>query len=94
MTRVVDRNGQPSTTEGFMSWITWVALLVAWPLIGLGVAYLFGRFTHAVEASGRAGELAPQLLSYLHPARRVKNPTRATTQSKGRRDAAGGRRAH
>jgi len=27
-----------------MSWITWVAVLVGWPLIGLGVTYLFGRF--------------------------------------------------
>jgi hypothetical protein len=27
-----------------MSWMAWVAVLVAWPLIGLGVAYLFGRF--------------------------------------------------
>ena len=77
-----------------MSWISWVAVLVAWPLIGLGVAYLFGRFTHGAEASGRAGELAPQVLSYLHPAPRVRNPTRAITQSKGRRNAAGGRRAH
>ena len=77
-----------------MSWITWVAVVVAWPLIGLGVAYLFGRFTHAMEASGRADDLAPQVLSYLHPARHARNPTRAITQGKGRRGAAGGRRTH
>jgi hypothetical protein len=73
-----------------MSWITWVAVLVAWPLIGLGVAYLFGRFTHGVEASGRAGELAPPVLSYLRRARRV----RTAHQTKARREATGGRRVH
>ena len=26
-----------------MSWMTWVAVLVVWPLVGLGVAYVFGR---------------------------------------------------
>jgi hypothetical protein len=33
-----------------MSWITWVAVLVTWSLVGLLVAYLFGRFTHRGEA--------------------------------------------
>jgi hypothetical protein len=33
-----------------MSWMAWVAVLVAWPLIGLGVAYLFGRFIGGEEA--------------------------------------------
>jgi len=77
-----------------MSWITWVALLVAWPLLGLGVAYLFGRFTHGVEASGRAGELAPPVLSYLRRTRGLKVPSRAVAQSKARREGTSGRRVH
>ncbi len=40
-----------------MSWMTWVAVLVAWPLIGLGVAYLFGRFTGGGKAPNNASDL-------------------------------------
>ncbi len=78
-----------------MSWITWVAVLVAWPVVGLGVAYLFGRFTHGAELAGNASDLAPPVLSYL---RRVKRATRtsprATNQTKTRREAVGARRSH
>src|SRR6266699_1781480 len=35
-----------------MSWMTWVAVLVAWPLIGMGVAYLFGCLVSAGQAPG------------------------------------------
>jgi len=76
-----------------MSWITWVAVLVAWPLVGLGVAYLFGRFIHGAELAGNAGDLAPPVLSYLRRVKRVKTSSRATTQTKTRREAAG-RRSH
>ena len=34
----------------FMNWTTWVAVLVAWPLVGLGVAYLIGRCIRGVES--------------------------------------------
>jgi hypothetical protein len=71
-----------------MSWITLVAALFAWCLIGLGVAYLFGRFIHGVEGTTNADDLPLPVLSYL---RRVK---RATNQTKTRREAAGGRRPH
>jgi hypothetical protein len=78
-----------------MSWITLVAVLVAWSLIGLGVAYLFGRFIHGAEFSGDAGDLAPPVLSYLRREKRAgKTSSRATIQTKTRRDAVGGRRAH
>ena len=77
-----------------MSWFTLVAVLVTWSLIGLGVAYLFGRFTHGAELSGNAGDLAPPVLSYLRRARRAKTSSRATTQSKVRREATGGRHLH
>jgi len=77
-----------------MSWITWVAILVAWPLVGLGVAYLFGRFTHGAEMAGNAGELAPPVVSYLRRGRGTRAPSRATTQAKARRHVVGGRRPH
>ncbi len=69
--------------------------LVAWCLVGLGVAYLFGRFIHGVEASGSASDLPLPVVSYLRRVRRAaKTPSRATGQTKTRRDAAGERRPH
>jgi hypothetical protein len=73
-----------------MSWITWVAILVAWPLVGLAVAYMFGRFTHRGEAYGNAAELSPPVVSYLRRAKRVRVATRAA-QTKV---ATGGRGVH
>jgi hypothetical protein len=77
-----------------MSLITWVALLVAWPLAGLAVAYLFGRFTHRGEIYGNPGQLSPPILSYLRPAKRTRAPLRAAAHAKPKREAAGGRRLH
>jgi hypothetical protein len=34
----------------FMNWTTWVAVLVVWPLVGLGVAYLIGCCIRGVES--------------------------------------------
>jgi hypothetical protein len=73
-----------------MSWITLVAVLVAWCLVGLGVAFLFGRFIHGVEGSGSASDLPLPVVSYL---RRVKRATK-TSQTKTRREAINGRRPH
>jgi hypothetical protein len=77
-----------------MSWITWVAILVAWPLVGLAVAYLFGRFTHGGEVYGNDDQLSPRVVSYLRGAKRARAATRATAQTKVRREATGGRRVH
>ena len=78
-----------------MSWITLVAVLVAWSLVGLGVAYLFGRFIHGAEFSGDASDLTPPVLSYLRLVRRAaKTSSRATVQAKTRRETVDGRRAH
>jgi len=74
-----------------MNWMTWTAVLIAWPLVGLGVAYLFGRFTHRGEAYGNAGQLSPQVVSYM---RRAKRAGRAAAPAKVRREASTGRRAH
>jgi len=80
---------------GLMSWITLVAVLVAWSLIGLGVAYLFGRFIHGAELAGDASDLAPPVLSYLRRVKRgIKALSRAANQTKTRREATGGRRPH
>jgi hypothetical protein len=77
-----------------MSWITLVVVLVVWTLVGLGVAYLFGRFVHGVEVSGSARDLAPPVLSHLRIVKRARTSSRAATQTKMRREAAGGRRSH
>lgn len=75
-----------------MSWTTWMAVLVAWPLAGLGIAYAFGRFTHGAEIWGHADDLAPPVLSYLRRVKRVKEPSHAVRKT--RREAAAGRRSH
>jgi len=78
-----------------MSWITLVAVLVTWSLIGLGVAYLFGRFIHGVEASESVSGLPFPVVSYLRRVKRTaKTSSRATNHSKTRREAIDGRRAH
>jgi len=75
-----------------MSWITWMAILGAWSLAGLGVAYLFGRFTHGAEVWGHADDLAPPVVSYLRRVKRAKQPSHAA--HKTQRQAAAGRRSH
>ena len=77
-----------------MSWITWVAILVAWPLVGLVVAYFFGRFTHRGELYGNTAELSPPIVSYLRRAKRDRVVTLAATQTKVPREATGRRRVH
>jgi len=76
--------------------MTWVAVLVAWPLIGLGVAYLFGRFTVGGEGPDSASALIPLVVSYIRRNKRAKTPSRlrATAHSGERREVAGGRRIH
>ena len=69
-----------------------MAVLVTWLLVGLGVAYFFGRFVRGAEEPGGSGDLAPPVVSYLRRVKRAKTPSRATTQTKARRAAGGGRR--
>jgi hypothetical protein len=77
-----------------MSWVAWAAILVLWPMVGLAVAYLFGRFTHRGEAYGNAGQLSPPVVSYLRRARRSKAASRGSSQAKPRREVSGGRQLH
>jgi hypothetical protein len=76
-----------------MSWITWMAILGAWSLAGLGVAYLFGRFTHEVDAWGHADDLAPPVVSYLRHVKRKRARDPSHAAQKIRREIAGGRRS-
>jgi hypothetical protein len=75
-----------------MSWMTWVAVLVVWPLVGLGVAYLFGRFIGGVEAPDNASDLIPPVLSYMRHNKRAKasSRVRAIAHAKSRRIATDG----
>jgi hypothetical protein len=77
-----------------MSWIVWAAILIAWPLVGLVVAYLFGRFTQRGEVYGDAAELSPPVVSYLRRAKRARALSRAVAEAKPRREAASGRSLH
>jgi len=77
-----------------MGWIAWVAVLVVWPLAGLGVAYLFGRFTHRGEAYGDPGQLSPRIVSYLRGTRGIRVTSRTAAQTKVRSQASGSRRPH
>ena len=45
--------------RALVSWITWMAILVAWPLVGLGVAYPVGCFIRGAEALGNSSDLIP-----------------------------------
>jgi len=41
------------------NWMTWVAVLIAWPLVGLGVAYLFGGLIRGMESPESATDQPP-----------------------------------
>jgi len=74
------------------SWFLWIsALLVAWTVIGLAVAYLFGGLVRRAEVSEDT-TLAPKVVSYLRRHKRANRPLRPQTHVKIRRTAGG--RAH
>jgi len=58
------------------SQMTWVALLIAWLLVGLGVAYLFGGLIRGVESPESATDQPPSD-EYVRPRKRVKRSPRA-----------------
>ena len=76
-----------------MTWI--IIVLVAWPLVGLGVAYLFGRFTRQGDAYADATELAaPPVVSYLRRSKRGKASSRTVASVKPRHARSGGPRVN
>ncbi len=60
---VITSRQVPDATDRFvffpMSSMTWVAVLLAWPLIGMGVAYLFGWLITGGEAPDDTGDPIP-----------------------------------
>lgn len=74
-----------------MSWITLPAILVGWALVGLAVAYLFGRVVQRGEGPGETGKAVSAEVTYLHRAKRAKT-SRATPHAETRRAAGAGRR--
>jgi hypothetical protein len=63
---IVIRSRQiPNATDWFVfffsgySPMNWMAVLVAWPLIGMGVAYLFGCFISVGEAPDDTSDPVP-----------------------------------
>ena len=77
-----------------MNWTSWLIALLAWPAIGLVVAYLFGRFVRGVETPKDTERMAPPVVLYLRHTKRAKTSlsTRATPHTRSRRQT-GGQRA-
>lgn len=93
------RAARPTEVQGLahhMTWTTWVAVLLIWPVVGLGVAWLFGRLVRGIEVPGNASQLTPPEVSYLrrHKRTNASARARASAQTKARREATSGRRAH
>ena len=59
-----------------MIWAGWLIALLAWLAIGLGVAYLFGRFVEGAEALGKVAREPSAAMLRLHHARRTKTSLR------------------
>ena len=73
-------------------WILWISVLLAWTLVGLVVAYLFGAFARHVETP-ESTTLTPKVVSYLRRQKRPNRALRSSTHIKIRR-ASGGRVRH
>lgn len=75
-----------------MGWLTWIAALCAYLVVGFAVAYLFGSFVRRVESPENASDLTPPMVTYLRPKKRAKTSSRvrATAQTKAQRKATGG----
>jgi len=70
------------------SWIFWISVLLAWMLVGLVVAYVFGGFARRSEASESMTH-APKVVTYLRRQKRTNRPLRPTTHIRVRRTAGG-----
>jgi hypothetical protein len=75
-----------------MNWVVLLSVLAGWLLLGLAVAYLFGRFIRGAESPDNAGDLIPPVVTYLRRNKRVKTASRARVpsqaQPKARRETA------
>jgi len=68
-------------------WIIWVALLVAWSVVALIVAYLFGGWARRGEAS--EGRIVSSDVRYLRRRKRASGVHRTSNDTKPRRIAGG-----
>jgi len=75
-----------------LGWIIWVALLVAWTVVALIVAYLFGGWARRGEAS-EGKVVTSSDVRYLRRRKRASGVHRAPTETKPRR-IAGGQHRH
>src|SRR5207249_9414561 len=79
------KEGALSGTSG-MTW--WVAVLVAWLLVGLGVAYLFGGLVRGMESPESATD-QPRSDEHVRPKKRVKRRPRACAKQVRRKHRTG-----
>jgi hypothetical protein len=73
-----------------MNWMVLAVVLIGWCLIGLGMAYLFGRFTRGVETQDNADGVAPPVVGYLRRGKRARTVTPLRVAAPPRRRASGG----
>ena len=69
-----------------MTW--WVAVLIAWLLVGLGVAYLFGSLVRGMQSQESTDDQPPSG-GHVGPKKRVKRSLRAGAKQVGRNHRAG-----
>ena len=62
-----------------MSWTSWLIILLAWLAIGLGVAYMFGRFARGAEAPDSAGSRSSLVVWFVRYIKRAEPPLQTPT---------------
>ena len=73
-----------------MNWTTLALVLIGWCLVGVGVAYLFGRFVRDVDTPENADGLVPPVVNYLHRSKHTKAVTQLRAAAPSKRRASGG----
>jgi hypothetical protein len=77
-----------------MNWTSWAIALAAWPLVGVGVAFLIGGFIHGVEAAQDPDDLSLPVLSYLRFNKRAGTSRSRTPAQTRAQDVTNGRSTH
>ena len=73
-----------------MNWMVLAVVLIGWGLVGLGLAYLFGRFIRAVDTPEDVNGVVPYVVSYPRRGKRARFATRARLPAQPKRRASGG----
>jgi len=66
-----------------------VGVAIGWSLLGLGAAYLFGRFVHDVDAQDGADDLVSPV-NHLRRGKRARNVAPLDAEAQPKRRASGG----